>query len=207
MDNFKALGLDESVYNEAEEQTVSEGFKPLDSGIYKAKVKELAIFETDSGAGMLKIVVSPIDLKDSLTDITVYQNIKKKNGEANPIGTATLKHILDACNTTLEEVVVKNEEIVGYGKPKQAKVIKGIQDKVILAFIRSVHEEGAKYETYNEIEAYARQDGTNAKGEDLTEAFKKKIEKNPVLKRKAKEPVSNGTTAKTADGKNIADLL
>ena len=205
--NFEALGIDKAVYDEAEAQEVSEGYKPLPSGVYKSKIKELAIFNTDKGAGMLKVTVSPVNPDESLTDVTVYQNIKKKDGSANEIGTRTLKNVLEALNTSLDQVAVQNAEIVGYAKNVQAKVISGIQNTMFLACIRQVHEEGAKYSDYNEIAAYAKADGTNAKGENIIDAFKAKIEKNPILERKAKNTQSSSAGTVTANTEKLKDLL
>ena len=201
---YDILGLDQTTYDEAEVQTVSEGFKPFESGVYKSTVKEIAIFTSSKGAGMLKIVINP---DDDLENITVYQNTKKKNGEPNPIGQATLKHVLEACNLTVEDSVIKKEEIVAYGKPVQAQVIKSATGKPIVACVRQIKEEGAKFPDYNEIEAYARPDGTNSKGEDLLANFKAKIEKNPILIRQAKEQSGGQTASQATAAKDVSNLL
>ena len=208
MNNLEELGLDSTVIEAVEAQEVKGAFEPLASGVYKAKLKEVATFVTASGAGMLKVVVKP-DSSDQ--EVTVYQNIKKKDGSANEIGQATFRHILDATATDASSITVKTEEIVAYGKKVQGKVVKGLDTKPITAFVRSVFEEGAKFETYNEIEAYGRADGTNSKGEDLVATYKEKIEKQPILNRKAKASTGGGNAntqaTTTADGGNVDDLL
>lgn len=206
MDVLDELGLDAQTIADSEAQIVKPAFEPLVSGVYKAKVKELATFVTAKGATQLKVVVKP-DNEDQ--DVTIYQNIKKKDKTPNEIGQATFRHVIDALQVEAGDLVVKTEEILAYGKKVKGKVVKGIDTKPITAFIRSVFEEGAKYETYNEIEAYGRGDGTNSKGEDLIANYKEKIEKNPILKRVAKGDNKNTNTeaVKTADGGDVNDLL
>lgn len=201
------LEIDQTTYKEAEEQIVKPAFEVLPSGAYKAELKELATFTTDSGAGMMKAVVY---IKSKDRSIDVYQNTKKKDGTPNDIGTATFKHIIQALNVDESELSVKEEKIKAYGKEVDAKVVKGVTGKTFVALVRAVHEEGAKFEDSNEIEAWARADGTNAKGEDLVETFNKKIEKTPVLQRKAKEGSAGNANTKaetTATAKDVADIL
>ena len=205
---FDELGLDQEVYNKAEEQTVREAFEVLPSGAYKAEIKELATFTTENGAGMLKAIVV-IPEKDN-REITIYQNTKKKDGSPNEIGTATFKHIIQATNVDSSTLSTKTETIKAYGKDVEGKVVKGLNGKPFLALVRAVHEEGAKFEDYNEIEAYARVDGTNAKSEDILTTFNEKIEKTPILNRKAKNPQANSSDTQAATSgtaKNVADML
>ncbi len=202
---FEELGIDEKVYNDAEAASVAPAFEVLPSGVYGATIKQLATFTTESGAGMMKAV---IHITSEDRDIEVYQNIKKKDGSANEIGTRTFKSIIAAANVDAAELKNKSEKIKAYGKEVDAKVVKGLEGKKIAALVRSVFEEGAKYEEKNEIEAFAKADGTNANGEDLLEDFKKKIEKTPVKIRKAKEQSKdNSTQATTQSGQSVADLL
>ena len=198
MSFLEELGIEESTWKEAEAQTVNEGFKPIESGVYKATIKELGQFKTDNGAVMLKAKIALTDLIDH--EIDFYQNIKKKNGEDNPIGVASLKHILEALNVSASEIGIKNGEIEAYGKKREAKLITGVTGKPFLAFVRQVHEAGAKYENYNEVEGFARIDGTNAKGEDIATKYKEKIEKTPILERKAK----SGNDKKESETKSKA---
>ena len=205
---FDELGLDQETYNKAEDQTVREGFEVLPSGAYKAEIKELATFTTEKGAKMMKaVIVIPSEDK---REITVYQNTQKIDGSPNEIGTATFKHIIQATNVDSANLSVKAETIKAYGKDVEGKVVKGLNGKPFLALVRAVHEEGAKFENYNEVEAYTKVDGTNAKGEDILTIFKEKIEKTPILNRKAKNPqTSSSNTQAEASGtaKNVADML
>ena len=206
-DIFEQLGLDKSTYEEAEEQTVRPAFEVLPSAAYKAEIKLLATFTTDSGAGML---ICTIGIPSEDRDITIYQNTKKKDGTANDIGTATFKHIIQATNVDSSALTVKKEEITAYGKKVEGSVVKGVAGKPLMALVRHVHEEGSKFENSNEVEAWAKADGTNSKGEDLIATFNEKIEKSPILERKAKAG-SGGNAATKAESsgtsKDVAGML
>jgi len=201
-DFLNELGLDTQAFNEAEAQEVGSGFKVLESGVYVANINLLCTFMTKNGAKMMmaKIIIPSEDDRE----ITVYQNITKKNGEPNTIGTATFKHILDATGLDLSTLSTADEKLKTYGYESDCKVVKGIAKANIKVCVRQVFEEGAEYEDYNEIEAYLLSDGTNSKGENIEDAFKEKIAKTPVLKRKAKE-VTKKEEPK-ADS-SIADLV
>ena len=205
--NYELFGITEEVYKEAEVDSVNPGFKPYPSGAYKGTIKEIARFNTASGAGMLKIVFEPAG--DPLaTNVEVYQNITKKDKSPNEIGTATLKHVLDALGTSIDKVTIAEEDIIAYGKGVKAHVIKGLDKVPMIACVREVYEEGARFPKSNEIEHYAKEDGTNAKGEDIVTKFKEKIAENPVLIRKPKENTSTGSTAAaSADRASIAAML
>jgi len=205
MNIFEELDLDKETVESAEEQTIRPAFELLPSGAYKAEIKELATFTTDSGAVQLKAVVY-IPSEDR--EITIYQNVKKKNGEPNAIGQATFKHIVEATNTSMDDLTAKTETIEAYGKKVEGKVVKGLSGKPLIALVREVFEEGAKYDKYNDIEGYARTDGTNAKGENIVEVFNEKIAKNPILTRKAKntQAKTNGSSDAGTAGK-VADML
>jgi len=170
------LGFD---LNAVEETSISE-FKLLDSGVYTAEVKECFIFKTNSGAEMLKIAVEVEEV-----EIKMYQNIKKKNGEPNEIGVGRLKNLLVSCQ--IEQPQLKLVKTAGYKDEVEGKRIVNVIGKKVKTCIRKVIEEGAEYPEYNEIELFCKPDGTNSKGENVEEIFKNKIEKNPVLKRKAKQ--------------------
>ena len=209
--NLEALGLDAAVIDKAEAQEVRPAFKALPSEVYDAKIKELATFTSSKGAGMLKVVVNITDQED--TDITIYQNVKKKDGSANEIGQATFRHILDACNKTSADIAVKAEEITAYGKKVPGNVVKGLDKIPFKACVRQIFTEGSKYEDSNEIDAYLRADGTNAKGENLVDTFKEKIAKNPILKRVEKGQGAGGSSGgntsatQTSDGKAVDEML
>ncbi len=209
---YEDLGLDEATFKEAEAESVAPAFEVLPSGVYGATIKQLATFTTEKKAGML---IATIHVESADRDITIYQNTKKKPvgdkpGEPNDIGTRTFKSIIAAANVEMSDLSTKTEKIKAYGKEVDGKVVKGIEGKKIAALIRAVFDEGSKFENSNEVEAFAKADGTNAKGEDLLETFKTKIEKTPVKIRKAKagSGASNDSTqATTKSGESVADLL
>lgn len=207
MDNLELLGLDSNVVAAAETQSIRPAFEALPAGVYKAKVTELATFVTANGATQLKVTVKTEG--DPEQEITIYQNVKKKDGSANEIGQATFRHILDATNKDQSQINVAKEKIKAYGKEVDGNVVKGLSDILITVFVRAIFEEGAKYENYNEIEAYGRADGTNGKGENLVDAFKEKISKIPVIKRTAKPQGGNsGSQATTtASGADVNSML
>ena len=205
MSIFEELGLDAEAYNNAEEQTVGKGFEVLPSGAYPATIKQLATFTTDSGAGIL---YCKVNIPSEDRDIEVYQNTKKKDGSPNEIGTATFKHIIQAVNVDTTTLSTKKEQIKAYGKEVTGTVVNGVVGKPFLALVRAVLEEGGRFENYNEIEAWAKADGTNAKNEDIKTPFLEKIEKTPVLSRKSKQPKQAANTgATTATQEDIAKML
>ena len=202
------LGMDEKVVEKAETQEIREGKKIIDSGAYKAEIKELAIFKSGSGATMMKIVTH---IEKENIDIVEYQNTVKKDGEPNPIGQATFKHALDAIvgddKSTLSH---KKEEIEAYAKKVEGTVVKGLSGKPFIALVREVFKEGDSYPKDNVVEAFAKVDGTNSKGEDLLEKFNKTIAENPVriIKNKGGNANSGATTGKVkADASSVADML
>ena len=141
-------------------------------------------------------------------ELKIYQNVKKKDGNPNEIGTRTFKSIIASANVEMSDLSTKTEKITAYGKEVDGKVVKGLDGKKIVALVRAVFEEGSNFENTNEIEAYAKADGTNAKGEDLLEAFKSKIEKTPVKIKKTKAKAEDKSTqATTKSGEAIADVL
>jgi hypothetical protein len=140
-------------------------------------------FVTEKGATQLKVTVK---LKDSEKEITEFQNITKKDGAPNDIGVATFKHIVEAFGPAAETLTSSKQEVVGYKEKVNADVVAGMEKTDIIVLVRAVHEEGAKFEDYNIIEGFLKIDGTNSKGEDLVTPYLEKVEKTPVLQRKAK---------------------
>ena len=207
-DFLSGMGMDEKVVKETEAQEIHEGFTPIESGAYKAEIKELATFKTASGATMMKIVTHLIK-EDK--EIIEYTNTVKRDGTPNKIGQEAFAHLLDAiCGEDKSALSVKKEQIKAYAKEAEGSVVKGIAGKPFIAMVRSIHTTGSKYEFSNEVEPYANTAGQNIKGEDLVEAFKKKILDKPVLERteKAQAGGSSATTGTTtATSESIADQL
>ena len=199
MSLYEELGLDVETMSNVEEQSIGGSFEVLPSGVYKATIKELGTFTTQNGAGMFKAV---INLTESDRDITVYQNTIKKNGEPNAIGSATFKYILQATGASMSELSTTTKKLKTYSYESDVKVVQGIANKPILALVRSVFEEGADFETYNEIEGYAKLAGD----EELVEKFEAKIVKTPVLNRKPKAKAAPAAKP-TATTSEIDDLI
>ena len=206
-DFLSGMGLDAKTIEETGAQEIREGGAPVESGAYKSTIKELATFKSSGGALMLKVTVH-LDKEDK--DMDEYQTVVNKDGKPNPIGQAMFKHILDAALPTGQDGLTnKAEKILAYKKEVDATIVKGLDGKPLIALVRQVHEEGAKYSDYSIVEGFARVDGTNSKGEDILTPFKAKIEKAPVMQRKAKggaaAAATQGTT--TASGQSVADML
>ena len=200
-DILAKAGVDQEVFNKSEAQSVST-FELIPSGAYKANVTELITFKTEKGATQLKVVVK---LKDSGKELKEFQNLNKKDGTPNEIGTATFRHILDAFGPAVDNLTTAEEEVVGYKEKVKASVVKGTENIDIIVLVREVHQDGADFEDTNEIEGFLRIDGTNAKGEELVSKFMEKIEEKPVRIKKSKGGSSSKSAGKV-DEKAKADL-
>ncbi len=200
-DILAKAGVDQEVFNKSEAQSVST-FELIPSGAYKANVTELITFKTEKGATQLKVVVK---LKDSGKELKEFQNLNKKDGTPNEIGTATFRHILDAFGPAVDNLTTAEEEVVGYKEKVKVSVVKGTENIDIIVLVREVHQDGADFEDTNEIEGFLRIDGTNAKGEELVSKFMEKIEEKPVRIKKSKGGSSSKSAGKV-DEKAKADL-
>ncbi len=203
------LGMDKDTVSNAEAESIHEGFQPVDSGAYKAEIKEIATFKSGTGATMMKVVTL---LSKDKKEITEYHNTVKKDGSPNKIGQEVFTHLMDAVlGEDKSGASVKKEKITAYAKETEASVIKGLAGKPFIAMVMSVHEEGAKYDTYNIVQSFANASGQNIKGEDLVEKFKEKILEKPILERKAKAGAGGASAATagttTATAASIADQL
>jgi hypothetical protein len=190
--DLSVLGINGVDANEVEAQTVSEGGFIWDSGAYDVVVKEAVKFMSSGGAGMFKLVVADKDERE----LTIYTNIVKKSGEANEFGTRDLVGLIDAvgCKDLGVKPVISN----CYGKEVDAQLCTGLVNKKFKALVRLVEDQSNdKYPLQNEIQGYATTEGHNKKGEDIVEAYMKKIAKTPVMVRKAKggsKPSSTNAT-------------
>jgi len=191
MENLlKVVGISEIEANKIEVSTAKEDFKVLKSGIYTGNVNGY-IFKTDSGAKMLKIKATLHEPEGKVLE--KYVNIVKKDGKPNEWGIKDLKELVSATGQKLEDIVVKPAIEKCYGKEIEVQETQGISSIPVTLFIREIFEEGGEYEQQNEIENIFDKDGKNEKGEDQKEVFLAKIEKKPVLKRKAKARTATKT--------------
>ena len=209
-DYLAELGMDTGIVSGAAPESIHEGFAPLDSGVYKAEIKELLTFKTEKGATMMK-VTTHIEKEDK--DIIEYHNTIKKNGEPNKIGQEVFAHLMDAVfGDDKSGVSTKKEKTVGYKDEVDSVILKGFAGKPFIALVMHVHEAGEKYENYNIVQSFANVAGQNSKGEDLLTSFKAKIEKTPILERKGDGGGQAGATAATAGtttatAASVADML
>ena len=200
------MGLSEEGIKEAKvEPSVGSGWL-WESGAYKVEVKQVAIFETERKAKMLKI-----ELYDETEDKTLveYANtsyIDKKTGEVteNKGGAHIFKALMSAIKLEPSQCVVKSEEIKAYGKDIQAQVIDNAAGRKCVALVRQVEDpNNEKYPDSNTVEGFADiQNNINGS----TEAYDKwlaKLEKAPVLVKKGKKKVT-ATTASTEASKDAA---
>lgn len=189
-DLLKVVGINEQQANEIEVSTAKEDFKVLKSGVYTGNVNGY-IFKTDSGAKMLKIKATLHEPEGR--KLEKYVNIVKKDGNPNDFGMKDLKELVSAAGQRLADLKVKTVREKCYGKDIDTQEIQNISSVPVTLFIREIFEEGGEYEQQNEIENVFDKDGKNEKGEDQKETFFAKLDKKPILKRKAKAR----TTTKT----------
>jgi len=198
------IGIDKEIYEKTEAQDIRDGYSILPSGAYTAKVQELATFTTANGARQFKVQLY-IPSEDRTMDF--YQTITNGNGDKNEIGTRSFRHLIDAMNTPESDFTVVNETIKVRGKDIEAKAVKGVKDKTVIAMIMEVHQKGAYYEESNEVTAWARVDGTNAKGEDIVTKFNNKIAEKPILKKPDKITSTKSTNTQNSELKKDVDSM
>jgi len=184
------LNISKEEISNVEVAEIREGKEILDSGIYKGTI-ELYLFKTKetSDVKMLKTKATII-IDESEHILETYTNIIKKDGKSNEYGLRDLVGYLAAVGVDINEIETTLVEEKCYGSKKECNQI-NLPKKQVTVFVRKVFEEGADYPDYNEIEGIFDENGNNAKGEDQIETFNAKIEKMPVLKKKAKTKESS----------------
>ncbi len=199
---LETLGLTQEQVAKVEVASIREGFETLPSGIYEGNIVTVGTFTTDSGAIQFKIVVRIKDEKarDGYRELTKYGNFRKKDGSVNEFGQRDIIGALEATKMDLAEIKTQTIKEKCYATERDFNNFIGVNKAPVTIFVRQVLEEGAQYEDQNEIEGIFDIEGKNSKGEDQTEAFMKKIEKTPVLKRKAKNNNTATATNKPATG-------
>lgn len=197
--------------NAAEASKVMELAEALDANIYNGRIKEVSLFTTDSGAGMLKYTVEADYAFDGETkhkQFTGYQNTVKKDGEENKIGLSTLSQLIYAAGLTMDESDTSKTQVQTastkskcYAKEVEVETIVNIVDKPVLVAVRKIQEgdDEKTVKIYNEVEIVLALDGTNKAGEDQRDKFLEKIEKRPLIVRRPKEKTeSNGKVSSTS---------
>ena len=177
------LGFSEEEYQEAE-GLASEGFKPLDSGNYKATVKEVILFEGKFG----QVMIHKVELNDSKKVLTFKSNIGKtlKDGGINPGWINRVKMFAHATGVDKSDLSLGAEtKVKEFGQEYTGNFILGMNDKPLIASIglyQDTNREGEQYEFSNHIHGVLAMDKTNTAGEDGVSIFKEMIADKPTFK-------------------------
>jgi hypothetical protein len=190
MSILNELGIDEATYEEATGASVSEGFQPLESGAYKATVKEIFVYQNSYGTNSMHYV---FNLTESGKDIKFrgYDTSDKlKDGTANIGYSSRLKSVAFAAGVELDKLSTKPGTIKLFGKDQDGKFIIGMNDKPLVALVRLSDDtskaDGEPYKLSNDIEGVCDMKGFDASGKNAVEAFNEKVAKTPVFGFKGK---------------------
>lgn len=195
--NLTEIGISNEAVEKSEAQSISNG------GVWKSSaeevvIKEMASFDTKSGAKMLKLVLT--NAKEE--ELTQYINIVKKDKSENEIGTRVIVGISEAIG--IDDAGFKPVVFKAYKVEEQAGIgFTNFIGKKLIACVIECFEAGAQYESSNEVEAYVNLKGENSKGEDVVAAFNKKIEKNPIRNKKAKAAAANTASADSDEAAKV----
>ena len=202
-DIFELTGMTQETFTEAKAEPTTGGFL-WNSGAYKVDIKEAAVFNTESGATMLKLI-----LKDPETDkeLKYFTNtgylakadkddVKKGDKVENKGGTKTFKSLLSALHIEPTALVLKTKDSEGndltieaYGKKGVKATIIDLEGRGLIALVREVDDSANsdKYPSSNDIEGFADVEGKIDGSTEPLDKWKVKIEKAPALVKKAKK--------------------
>lgn len=193
------LGITEEAYAEATGASVSEGFVPLESGAYKATIKEVFVYQNSFGTNSMHYV---FNLTESGKDIKFrgYDiSDKIKDGSANIGYSSRLKSVAFAAGVELDRLSTKEGTIKLFGKDQAGKFILGMNDKPIVALVRLSDDtskaEGESYKLSNDVEGVCDMKGFDASGKNAIEAFNEKVAKTPVFSFKSKAKAESAAAA------------
>ena len=210
-----ALGVSQEAFEEAK-AAPSTGSFLWDSGAYKVDIVEAAIFSTDSGATMFKLTLKDPEADKTLTE---YANTsytaksddkdgayKKGDKVENKSGAKLFKSLLSALHLEPTALSISDGKTEAYGKEVDAKII-DLAGRGVIALVRQVDDSAnnEKYGESNVIEGFADIEGNI---DDSPEPLKKwlaKIEKAPVLVKKAKK--SSGVKETSEETKKAAAAI
>jgi hypothetical protein len=207
------LGITEETYAEATGASVSEGFVPLESGAYKATVKEVFVYVNSFGTNSMHYV---FNLTESGKDIKFrgYDiSDKIKDGSANIGYSSRLKSVAFAAGVELDRLSTKEGTIKLFGKDQAGKFILGMNDKPVVALVRLSDDtskaEGEAYKLSNDVEGVCDMKGFDASGKNALEAFNEKVAKTPVFKvtGKAKSATEDAPAMSAADQEKAKSLI
>jgi len=202
-----ALGITNEAIETAKAEPSTGGFL-WESGAYPVEIKQLAVFETASGAKMLKIEM--YDEKEDKTLVeyanTSYIDKQTKERKENMSGVKIFKSLMSAIKLEPAAIQLVDKEIDAYAKKVQAQVITNAEGRKCVALVREVEDpNNEKYPLSNVVEAFADIEN-KINGETApVEKWLEKIAKAPVLVKKAKK--STQTAAKAADTDAAKSLL
>jgi hypothetical protein len=203
---LEILGLTEETVKSIEVAEIKEGKQILPAGIYNGTIKVLCVFNgSKEPIKMAKIVYELKTADGESVEITDYINVVKRDGASNDIGARAINMAVQATGLELTDVEIKETEEKCYSSNQKVQMFSNVLNKPVTIFVRKVHEEGAMFPDYNEVTFVGNPAGENSKGEDQKEAFLDKVEKMPVIERKAKEPAD--TTADASSNANDAKEL
>jgi hypothetical protein len=205
---LKLLGLTNETAKKIEIAEVKEGKQILPAGIYNGAIKTLCVFNGSSEPIKMAKIVYEAKVDDGEpVEMTDYINVVKKDGTSNDIGARVINMIVQATGSELTDVEVQEKEEKCYGSKQKVQMFTSALNKPVTLFIRKIHEEGATFPEYNEVSFVGNPAGENSEGKDQKELFLDKIEKIPVIERKAKESTTTAKSTKDASSSNAKDLL
>jgi len=207
------MGISTELYEETKTEASTGNSFLWESGAIKVEITEAAVFGTESGAKMLKVSFKDADDRE----FTDYQNtsyiakedkdkVKKGDRCENPGGAKIFKALLSAANVEPASATMSEGKIKAYGKDDvDAIVIDSLKGRSVVALVRQVEDPNSEqYPDSNQIEGYADVEGNiNGSSENL-DKWKLKIEKQPVLVKKAKKGSTAKATTATSDAAKSA---
>jgi hypothetical protein len=206
---FDALGIQKEMVEEIKPQKA--GGSLIDSGLYKAKVKELYIYKTDSEANMLQLVLD-LENDEALRYSTCvksgnsnadankhFKTTYTRNGKEFPLpGVIETKHLMQALK--MDDFPVVEGKVKRGDEEINALTIPSAVGKELMVGIRQEEGDG-EYGPKNFISAYLTIDGENATGDYIADKIKANIAKNPVKRAKgAKAPAASSEPKEAPKG-------
>lgn len=197
-----SMGATKEDLDNATDQAVGDGFKPLDSGAYTGQVKSIIKY-TNQWGGTSMVYTFDVDgkeLKYGGFDISE----KLATGLLNPGWLGRLKQVIFA--TASDATARFNPTPItfkNFGKDTEGEELQGCAGKNIMVLVRHTNdankEEGESYKYGNNVAAVVPMDGVDASGENAKEKFLEQAAKTPifVLKGKKKAKTLTATPAAT----------
>jgi len=202
------LGISVGTFKEVNIEPSTGGFL-LESGMYKVEIKELAVFETERKARMVKIEMFDPETEKTFTEYinTSYINKESKEVTENKGGASIFKALLSAIALEPAQAQIEEKEIDAYGKKVNGQVIKNAEGRTCYALVREVEDpNNEKYPSSNQVEGFADVEKQIGGSTEPVEKWLAKIEKAPVKILKSKGG-NKAATPKAEDTKAAISLL